>query len=213
MNEKVCEARERAYDRLPYDVLCNIIDGRGTEPLPDDPTLIIPCPPLDAPHPGCGADAGEACREPLAPVRSVVRIDVNRFADAVRDATPALDVALVQDPATGEWRYDVTPSTVEPAVDVGELRAEIERLGGEVAYLRRREASIIAAVDPADGGQYRTDIVSAFQRVRRERDALRPSAEDVAHMRSVGASASFTRDWPSTAVLLLRLAGVKGGAS
>lgn len=100
---KVCEARERAYDRLPYDVLCNIIDGRGTEPPPDDPTLLVPCPALDAPHPGCGAAAGEACR--------------------ANDTVPRDPRCECDGDGCGWCRPDATPET-----DVGDLRAEIERL-------------------------------------------------------------------------------------
>ena len=41
----------------------------------------------------------------------------------------------------------------------------------DVAYYKRREAAIIAAVGPVcDGGQYVNDIVSAVERMKRERD-------------------------------------------
>ena len=44
-------------------------------------------------------------------------------------------------------------------------------LRAERDHLKRREADIIEAVTPVcDGGQYRNDIVSAIQRVARERD-------------------------------------------
>lgn len=54
------------------------------------------------------------------------------------------------------------------------MLAEIERLQSSVAYYQRREADIIEACERvADGGQYREDIVSAIQRIRRERDEAR----------------------------------------
>ena len=57
------------------------------------------------------------------------------------------------------------PVTPEPA-----LRDAL----GTIAFLRRREASLIEACSPvADGGQYRADIVSAIQRDRRELEKLR----------------------------------------
>ena len=50
---------------------------------------------------------------------------------------------------------------------------EIARLTAERDHLKRREADIIEATDPADGGQYRADIVGAIKRLRRERDTAR----------------------------------------
>lgn len=40
-------------------------------------------------------------------------------------------------------------------------------------FLKRREQDIIAATEPADGGQYRADIAGAIQRQRRELDEAR----------------------------------------
>lgn len=49
-----------------------------------------------------------------------------------------------------------------------------------VAYYRRREESIIAACERvADGGQYRADIVSAIERIRRERDEARREVQQL----------------------------------
>lgn len=52
--------------------------------------------------------------------------------------------------------------------------AEIASITAERDRLKRREASIIEACERvADGGQYRADIVSAIERIRRERDEAR----------------------------------------
>lgn len=54
---------------------------------------------------------------------------------------------------------------------------ENARLTAEREHLKRREESIIDACERvADGGQYRADIVSAIQRIRRERDEARVQA-------------------------------------
>lgn len=51
------------------------------------------------------------------------------------------------------------------------LVVEIDRLQGDVRHLKDREQSIITACERvADGGQYRADIVSAIERIRRQRD-------------------------------------------
>ena len=51
---------------------------------------------------------------------------------------------------------------------------EIEKLQAEIAFYKRREADICAAVGGvADGGQYRADIIAAIVNLRnRERDAV-----------------------------------------
>ena len=51
---------------------------------------------------------------------------------------------------------------------------EVEKLRDEVAFYKRREADICAAVGGvADGGQYRADIIAAIVNLRnRERDAV-----------------------------------------
>jgi len=52
--------------------------------------------------------------------------------------------------------------------------ADNERIALQRDHLKRREADLIEACERvADGGQYRADIVSAIQRIRRERDDAR----------------------------------------
>ena len=67
------------------------------------------------------------------------------------------------------------------AAGVAEERARLDAMADEIEALRRdnarlmkREADIIEACERvADGGRYRTDIVSAINRIRGEREALR----------------------------------------
>lgn len=54
------------------------------------------------------------------------------------------------------------------------MQAELRAVTAERDHLKRREKSIIGACERvADGGQCRADIVSAIQRIRRERDEAR----------------------------------------
>ena len=69
-------------------------------------------------------------------------------------------------------RLRVADAGAREAVEAGYQTAV--RLRAEVAYLKDREESIIAACDRvADGGKYRADIVSAVQRIRSGREEAR----------------------------------------
>lgn len=50
------------------------------------------------------------------------------------------------------------------------------------AFLKGREETIVDAVRPSDGGQYRADIVSAIHRLRNERDALLGAAKTLCNL-------------------------------
>ena len=80
---------------------------------------------------------------------------------------------------------------------------EIEALRHEAARLRKREADIIEACERvADGGQFRADIVSAIQRIRRERDAAHGGIRKaIAAMESMGPE-YFTFTLPDLRALL-----------
>jgi hypothetical protein len=76
--------------------------------------------------------------------------------------------------------------------DMGDMLAKIDVLTSQRDHLRRREADIIEACERvADGGQYRADIVSAIQRIRRERDALKAAIVDAC---DAGEDAEDARD-------------------
>ena len=69
-------------------------------------------------------------------------------------------------------RLRVADAGAREAVESGYQTAV--RLRAEVAYIKDREESIIAACDRvADGGKYRADIVSAVQRIRSGREEAR----------------------------------------
>jgi hypothetical protein len=82
--------------------------------------------------------------------------------------------ALNQEPPPRMPPAEVTNLRMDRATALNRAeKAEAER-----DHLKRREASIIEACERvADGGQYRADIVSAIQRLRRERDEANARAD------------------------------------
>ena len=63
------------------------------------------------------------------------------------------------------------------AADVGKA---LRDMTAERDHLKSREQSIIAACERvADGGQYRADIVSAIQTIRKQRDGLVTAAKEL----------------------------------
>lgn len=93
--EKVCEARAGAWramsfgDRVAADLL--LVEQPGNI------ALIIPCPPIGAPIPGCGAKVGEACREPGVDNAARARRFLSYLPIIVDDATPAVDVGAMRE--------------------------------------------------------------------------------------------------------------------
>jgi len=85
---------------------------------------------------------------------------------------------------------------------IDELAEDGRRVTDERNRLRRREQDIIDATEPADGGQYRNDIVSAIQRLR--------SLVDVA--KAWGAALAAHR-WQDAANSLDNLYGMLGHGS
>lgn len=111
--EKVCEARVGAWSAMSLieqgDAAWSAVRAGavGAYALPCPPkvgALLIACPPLGAPLPGCGAEAGEACREPVEARAHLY--DCGYFATGeetdcdCRDAEPAVDVGTLRDRAT-----------------------------------------------------------------------------------------------------------------
>jgi hypothetical protein len=92
----------------------------------------------------------------------------------------------------------------------------------ELKRLKQREADIVEACERvADGGQYRADIVSAIQRIRRERDEARaalgadPLAALEAAERRLLEAGGWTEEGPdkwSLEVGIARYHAAKGGA-
>ena len=54
--------------------------------------------------------------------------------------------------------------------EIASLTERLRKAEAERDHLKRREQDIIAATEPADGGQYRADIASAIQRQRADLD-------------------------------------------
>lgn len=143
MSEKVCDARREAWERLTVRGMMTIDatpEGMA-RPLP----FLIPCPAPDAPHPGCGAKAGEACAEPTG------------LGDAFYEAIESMrgsPLPCGRTPGFAGRRYDDAyktsvgnpcgyaecprraPIDATPETDVGELRVEIERLRGIIKTTR-----------------------------------------------------------------------------
>ncbi len=221
MSARVCEARAKAWEAYRLRMSMH-----GTRWLRDDgPVGLIPCPPPSALPSGCGAAAGEPCREPAWTEESALEawaaLTPEERARHLAASNDAATAGNEHRNPTGERAEDPTQPVIDVsallaerdrlAVDLRRLRRDSEnvieqvtderdalrasdaavraalgardgeetaeagrRVSGDRDHLKRREVDIIAAVEPvADGGQYRNDIVSAIQWVRRERNALR----------------------------------------
>lgn len=85
------------------------------------------------------------------------------------DATP--------DPAVEDHARRLAGLAIDLARGARQLLRALSAARSDRDFLKRREQYIIEACERvADGGQYCADIVSAIQRIRRERDALADAA-------------------------------------
>ncbi len=213
MTARVCEARTKAWEAMGAEEQSRAFRGRLSRvPSSIERPFLIPCPPPSALPSGCGAAAGEPCRE-----------------------SEGVSVYCAQDHATGEHRYHVEPAGApcapcragdhgkcrdgqamgsgirgvrcsccypdkapDPILDVSALLAERDRLA---RWLPRWKALARRLRDEADTCQ-RLEAMALQERddAIRERDALR--ASDAAARAALGA-----RDGEETAEAGRRVSG------
>lgn len=102
-------------------------------------------------------------------------VEVERLTRELAEMTHMYDIAAEQ---IGNDRRIATSEEQRLTRELAEARANITKVEAQRDHLKRREQDIVEACERvADGGQYRADIVSAIQRIRRERDEVRATIE------------------------------------
>ncbi len=191
MNARVCEARAKAWEAMPNnDKLRTIYPKPPTAPTdPDLPVaLLIPCPPPSALPSGCGAAAGEPCREPAQYVTEAKGAPPGSWCFHCRfplaqheegfpvlryvEATGSPYYVCVAEGSAKEGpseraqiEADAHRRQTAPILDVPALLAERDAL-------RASDAAVRAALGARDG----EETAEAGRRVSGERDAAREFA-------------------------------------